>query len=196
MTVYCRACGRICRRFDRATYVGAPRGGVPVHRYCLRRFFTLLDARRLPTAAGADSRKEHRSAEQEADMADMTKFGSANYLGADDVREGPIRGVIAAVEINKKIDRPTLIFTNGLKFTLNKTNAQTLLNDVGTDDESWCGETVELTLGQVEYKEKLVDTVILSVIPRKPGTEKIKPPKPPKKKSDTDDAIPSEGGEV
>ena len=129
-------------------------------------------------------------------MADMTKFGSANYLGADDVREGPIRGVIAAVEINKKIDRPTLIFTNGLKFTLNKTNAQTLLNDVGTDDESWCGETVELTLGQVEYKEKLVDTVILSVIPRKPGTEKIKPPKPPKKKSDTDDAIPSEGGEV
>jgi hypothetical protein len=141
----------------------------------------------LPAVVGADSEKEHMGAiKQEADMADMTRFGSTNYLGVDDVREGPIRGVIAAVEVNKKIDRPTLIFTNGLRHTLNKTNVTTLLTDVGTDDESWCGETVELTLGQIEYQEKMVDTVVLSVIPRKPGVEKVKPPKPVRKKTDSD----------
>jgi hypothetical protein len=195
----CRACGRrIGPWLEMVTYLGAPADGVPVHRYCLLRFFDLLDARELPTAPGADGGKKYRSAGQEITMTDMTKYGSASYLGVDDVRKGSIRGVIAAVEVNTKIDRPTLVFTNGLKFTLNKTNAQTLLNDVGTDDESWCGETVELTLGQVEYKEKMVDTVILSVIPRKPGAEKIKPPKPPKKKNDSgmDDAIPfNVGGE-
>jgi hypothetical protein len=130
-------------------------------------------------------------------MADMTKFGSSSYLGVADVREAPIRGVIAAIEVNKKIDRPTLIFTTGLKFTLNKTNTQTLLNELGPDDESWCGETVELTLGETEYKEQMVDTVVLSVIPHNPGVEKIKPPKPPKKKSssDMDDEIPFRSGD-
>jgi hypothetical protein len=196
MTVYCRACGRVAHRFERATFLGAPDEGVSVHRYCLRSFFKLMDAGELPVAVGADAGVDHRSADQEANMADMTKYGSANYLGVDDVREGLIRGVIAGIEVNKKIDRPTLIFSNGLKFTLNKTNTQTLLNEVGTDDESWCGETVELTLGQTKYKEELIDTVILSVIPRNPGAEKIKPPKPPKKKSDMNDEIPSEGGEV
>jgi hypothetical protein len=128
---------------------------------------------------------------------DMSRFGSSSYLGVADVREAPIRGVIAAVEVNKKIDKPTLIFTNGLRFTLNKTNTQTLLNEVGSDDESWCGETVELTLGETEYKEQVVDTVVLSVVPRNPGVEKVKPPKPPKKKIDSgmDDEIPSDGGE-
>jgi hypothetical protein len=120
----------------------------PIARLLYRCGFTAHDLApenpELRTVDGADGEKERMSAEEEHIMcADMTKYGSASYLGVDDVREGPIRGVIAAVEVNKKIDRPTLIFTNGLKFTLNKTNAQTLLNDVGTDDESWRGETVE-----------------------------------------------------
>jgi hypothetical protein len=207
----CRVCNRARGRFELVTYLGAPDGGIPVHQRCVRRFFVALDwgwepssgppiikyGSKLPTVVSADGEKEPMSAiKQEASMADMTRFGSASYLGLDDVREGPIRGVIAAVEVNKKIDRPTLIFTNGLKFTLNKTNAQTLINIVGPDDESWCGETVELTLGQIEFKEKMVDTVVLSVIPRPANVEKIKPPKPPKKKSssDMDDAIPFERG--
>jgi hypothetical protein len=36
----CAYCGRPCgRKSERATFVGAPKGGVPVHRDCLTAFF-------------------------------------------------------------------------------------------------------------------------------------------------------------
>ena len=152
---------------------------------------TAHDLVELPAAVGADSGEKSPSAEQEGEMPDMTKYAGAAYLGTDDVKEGPIRGTIAAVEVNKKIDRPSLIFTNGLKFTLNATNTRTLLQAFGPESDDWIGETVELTFDQVEYKEKMVDTVVLSVVPRAPGVEKVKPPKPKSaKRDDLNDVVP------
>ena len=39
----CKVCGGTNGPFERATYAGAPSGGVPVHRHCLVEFFEQLD---------------------------------------------------------------------------------------------------------------------------------------------------------
>jgi hypothetical protein len=40
--LFCKECGVHCRQFERATYVGAPEGGVPVHPRCVAAFFKQL----------------------------------------------------------------------------------------------------------------------------------------------------------
>jgi hypothetical protein len=37
-------CGRPGRKVEHVTYIGAPKGGVPVHYRCLQEFFQLMDA--------------------------------------------------------------------------------------------------------------------------------------------------------
>jgi hypothetical protein len=50
----CHVCGHRHGRFWMVTYVDAPAGGVPVHRWCLQEFFRRLDAGwPVPTRARA-----------------------------------------------------------------------------------------------------------------------------------------------
>lgn len=40
----CKVCGGRGEKIEMATYVGAPVGGVPVHRNCLQAFYANLEA--------------------------------------------------------------------------------------------------------------------------------------------------------
>ena len=51
----CKVCGRMSQpyaggKMERATYTGAPKGGIPVHRDCLTQFYATLDKNTGATA--------------------------------------------------------------------------------------------------------------------------------------------------
>jgi hypothetical protein len=149
-----------------------------------------LDIRQLPAAAGAGGRRQHRSAAEVRPM-DMSKYAGSSFIGVDDVKDHPLRAVIAWIEIGK-FNKPVLVFDNGLKFTLNTTNTTTMLRELGAESDDWIGEKIELALGQAKFQDKLVDSVVLEVVARADGVEKpeVKVPKSAGKPGDMDEEIP------
>jgi hypothetical protein len=122
---------------------------------------------------------------------DMSKYAGTAFIGLDDVREAPMRGQVAWVEVGQ-YDKPVITFENGLRFSLNVSNVQRLMKDLGGESDDWIGEVIELAIGQVKFKDTLVDSVIATVVPRAPGAtpKKLSPPKPKKRSSDDiDDTI-------
>ena len=68
--------------------------------------------------------------------------GNSTYIKAEDVKAGPQKFVIEAVEATETPDgKPALqlIFEGGKKLTLNKTNARVLAGMVGDDTDTWLG---------------------------------------------------------
>jgi len=124
---------------------------------------------------------------------DASRFAGAAFLGLNDVKDGPFRGDLVAVE-EGKFGKLVLIFTNGLKFSLNVTNTTELIKAFGSETDDWLGESVELYQGETLYQGEMVPSVRLTPLMREAGEEK-KPPKPkPKsengKRGDMDDEIP------
>ena len=124
---------------------------------------------------------------------DASRFAGSGFLGLDDVKDGPIRAEIDAVEEGgyKKL---VLTFTNGLRFSLNITNTTEMIKAFGSETNDWLGECVELHEGEAPYQDKMVPSVRVTPLMRAAGEEK-KPPKPkPKgengKRGDLDDEIP------
>jgi hypothetical protein len=123
---------------------------------------------------------------------DMSKYAGSAFISLDDVRDAPMRGEIAWVEMGQ-YERPVITFTNGLRFSLNVSNVQRLMKDLGSESDDWIGEVIELAIGQVKFKDGMVDSVIATVVPRDPGAgpRKLSPPKPKKQSSgDIDESIP------
>jgi hypothetical protein len=130
---------------------------------------------------------------------DASRFAGSTFLGLDDVKDGKIKAEIFDVEEGgyKKL---VLIFTNGLKFSLNVGNTVEMIKAFGSETEGWRGEHVELYQGEVPYEGKMVPSVRVTPLMRAEGEEKKKlPPSKPKPKGgggkggDMDDEIPFEG---
>ena len=112
---------------------------------------------------------------------DISKYAGTAFIGLDDVREASMRGLVAWLEVGQ-YDKPVITFENGLRFSLNVSNVQRLMKDLGSETDDWIGETIELAIGQVKFKDGMVDSVIATVVPRAPGAaqKKLSPPKPKK----------------
>jgi hypothetical protein len=122
----------------------------------------------------------------------MTKYAGASFIGVDDVQDGPIRGTAAAVDLGS-FDKPVITFSNGMKFSLNKTNVSTLIEAFGDDSDDWIGEKVELYAGTIRFKNEDQPAVLVRPLVRAAGEKKVKPPKPKSGPSaDIDDPVPSD----
>ena len=147
---------------------------------------------KLPAVAGAGGRKQSKRAIKDKTTMDMSKYAGTAFISLDDVRDAPMRGEIAWVEMGQ-YERPVITFANGLRFSLNVSNVQRLMKDLGSESDDWIGETIELALGQVKFKDTMVDSVIATVVPRAAGAapKKLSPPKPKKQSGgDIDDQVP------
>jgi hypothetical protein len=121
----------------------------------------------------------------------MTKYASAAFIGVDDVQDGPIRGTIAEVD-HGSFDKAVVTFSNGMKFSLNKTNVGTLIAVWGDESDDYVGEKLELYAGTIRYKNEDQPAVLVRPLVRAAGEKKTKPPKPTKGDPipDIDDQIP------
>jgi hypothetical protein len=167
-------------------------------KFALRRGLRCVDARehrtrvsRCSTAQAARTTRGRR--ESEAKMK-MTKYAGASFVGLDDVQDGPIRGTIAAVD-HGSFDRPVITFSNGMKFSCNKTNVGILIEEWGDESEDYLGEKLELYAGTTKFKGEDQPSVLVRPLPRAPGEKKVLPPKPKDSGTggDMDDEIPFEG---
>jgi hypothetical protein len=118
---------------------------------------------------------------------DMLKFSGSQFVKCADVSSGPIREKIAGVEVGK-FDKPNLLFESGGKFSVNATNARTLIRAFGRDSESWVGHEVELFLGAIEYQGKDQEAVLLRAILVAETGKSPSPKKATKAKPDFDDS--------
>jgi hypothetical protein len=121
----------------------------------------------------------------------MIKYASASFIGVSDVEDGPIRGTIAAVD-HGSFDKAVVTFSNGMKFSLNKTNVGTLIEAWGDESDDWLGEKLEMYLGTIRFKNEDQPAVLVRPLVRAAGEKKTKPPKPTKGDPipDIDDQIP------
>jgi hypothetical protein len=122
----------------------------------------------------------------------MSDYAGTKFIGLADVAEGPMRATIAEIALGD-YEKPVATFTNGSKFSLNKTNVRTLLDAYGDDGRDWAGYEIELREDETTVKGKLQPFIraipISSARPAAPGTTPAAPPAA-KKSSDMDDVIP------
>ena len=107
--------------------------------------------------------------------------GPSTYVKTDDVKAGPQKFVIQAVEATENPDgKPALqlVFQGGKKLTLNKTNARVLAGMIGDDTDAWLGKKVVVRFDpSVVYAGKMV------------GGMRVQPVTPPAPKPQDDDDI-------
>jgi hypothetical protein len=126
---------------------------------------------------------------------DMKKYAGSAFIKIDDVKDGPIKGVIEDV-VQGKYDRPDIVFEDGSKFGVNATNVRILNRAYGTDSDGWIGQRIELYEGEAEYQDNMVPSVCVRPISpptssSEGGTPAAKPkPRPKAKGGDMDDEIP------
>jgi hypothetical protein len=118
----------------------------------------------------------------------MTKYAGASFIGVEDVRDGPFRGTIAAVD-HGSYDKPVITFSSGQRFSLNKTNVGILIEAWGDESDDYVGERAELHLGSIPFQGEPKEAVLVRPLERKPGEKKVKPTKP-KSSMSMDDDIP------
>jgi hypothetical protein len=94
-------------------------------------------------------------------MVDATKYGRRKFIKAQDVEDGPIVAMIAAIEEDSRFDKLILLFDDGKKFSLNKTNVDILIKAFGKDTRNWPDHEVELSHGKIEFNGDLKETVIV-----------------------------------
>ena len=92
---------------------------------------------------------------------DMSKFSGAHFIKLNDVRDAPIRGIIAGIEEDERFGKPVLTFESGEKFSVNATNNRILLRAYGKHDTDWIGKEIELYAGEVEFQKKMQPAVIV-----------------------------------
>jgi hypothetical protein len=124
---------------------------------------------------------------------DMRRF-SGSHIKVDDVRDGPLNQVIAAIKMGK-YDKPDLVFETGDLLSLNATNNSVLVRAYGPNDADWIGKEIELFHGEIEYQGKMQEAVLVRPIspPLKPSAwTPLKPSDKKKPAFDYDDEIASE----
>ena len=93
----------------------------------------------------------------------MSEYASKSYIGLDDVRDEPIRGVIKDVGMGS-FDRPVIELETGAKFTLNKTNVSILIKALGEDSRDWPGCGIEFYAGQTTYQGSQRESVLVRAV--------------------------------
>jgi hypothetical protein len=154
---------------------------------------TATKVSRCSTAQAARRTQERRK--RKGNLMKMTKYAGASFIGQDDVRDGPIRGTIAAVG-HGSFDKPVITLASGAKSSLNKTSVGTLIEAWGEESDDWIGEKVEFYAGTIPFQGVDKDAVLARALEREPGEKKKPPPKPRDessnggKRGDLDDDIP------
>jgi hypothetical protein len=103
----------------------------------------------------------------------MTEYGATAFIGLDDVRQGALRLTIANVELGS-FGKPVVTFTNGDRFSLNKTNVRTLIDAFGEDSRDWTGCEIEAYAGQINYQgQQTASVLVRPVSPGKPLVDEM-----------------------
>ncbi len=101
---------------------------------------------------------------------DMRQYTGGSFVKLDDVRDGPLTETISGV-VPGKYDKPNLQFESGSALSLNATNLKTLIRAYGPNSVDWLAKEVELYAGQVDFKDRPLDAVLVRPIspPLKPA---------------------------
>jgi hypothetical protein len=122
---------------------------------------------------------------------DMRKYSGSAFLKPDDV--GPAHFGRRS-SISRKYGKPDLEFDDGTKLGVNSTRNRTLVNAYGGESDDWLNKEIELSVGEVEYEGKMLESIIVK--PISPPIKKKPKPKPKDesgangKHGDMDDEIP------
>jgi hypothetical protein len=121
-------------------------------------------------------------------MVDMSKYMGSRFLKVADVKEGgTFQAKIVAVEISEKFDKPEANLDDGSVLSLNATNVGRLVRAYGANSDDWIGKEIELSIGEVDYQDRAVETILVK--PISPPI-KNKAPAKPKRRDDLNDEIP------
>src|SRR5262249_1588734 len=77
-------------------------------------------------------------------------YAKVRYIKLNDVNK-PLVKVIKAQEESERFDKPVLIFTDGSRLSLNKTNTETMITLFGDDDEDWVAQKIKLVRDHIAY---------------------------------------------
>jgi hypothetical protein len=118
---------------------------------------------------------------------DMRKYSGANFLKVDDVRDAPLREIIANIKVGK-YDKPDMYFESGDCLSLNATNTHALIRAYGPNSDDWIGKEIELFVGEIEFENKPIDAVLVKAI--SPAPKQQERTNPPPAHDQMDDSIP------
>ena len=122
---------------------------------------------------------------------DMSQFAGRNFLRVADIEEGgPFKATIVAIEEDKKFGKALVYLSEGSILSLNVTNAKTLIKSFGAESDDWIGKEIEIYIGEVEYNEKMVSTILVRVISAEVEHKKAVTPQKKNAVKDMDDTIP------
>jgi len=106
----------------------------------------------------------------------MSNFLPNRFLKVGDIKaSGPIQVTITSISVGR-FGKPNLAFNDGTQLSLNDTNNRVLIRAYGPEGDDWIGKQIELALGEVLYKEKPQEAIL--VRPLSPPTENKAPPVP------------------
>lgn len=124
---------------------------------------------------------------------DMREFAGTNYINLDDLVDGPLQETIKDVQ-KGNYGKPDLYFESGDRLSLNVTNDRKLMRAFGYDSDGWKGKTVELYIGEVEFKgEKQKSFLVRPITPQPDGNAVTPPSQQPHDRTvsgDLDDEVP------
>jgi hypothetical protein len=173
--------------------VAPGRGGVRNLRALLKIAWRHFGLRAVSVRETTNTAPLWRSAERDqissagVTKMDMRKFSGNTFYKVADVKNGPVTEKIAGVTVGK-YDKPDLLFESGAKLSINATNNKTLVRAYGADSEGMIGQTIELYAGEIEFKGKPQEAVLVRPIskpdPNAPPKKKKKPAK-----ADFDDSV-------
>jgi hypothetical protein len=126
-------------------------------------------------ALGAD-RDPDNGAAMKGNAMDVSKYISGLFLKVEDIKEsGPIRVKITDVSEGQygKLD---LTLDDGTRLSCNATNVRALAKAYGFDSGDWVDKEVELVFGEIPYKGKPQEAILVK--PISPPIENKAPPKP------------------
>jgi hypothetical protein len=107
---------------------------------------------------------------------DASKYLTGSFLRVDDLKEsGPIRVRITNISEGQygKLD---VTLDDGDKLSINQTNNRTLVKAYGRETDDWLGMEIELYLGEVKFKGKPQEAILVK--PISPTIENNAPPRP------------------
>jgi hypothetical protein len=112
----------------------------------------------------------------------MSQYAATAFIKLEDVSAGPLCKLIASID-EGQFGKPVITFSDGTKFSLNKTNTRALIRAFGTEDhEAWLDREIVLYAGKVKISGEPTDLVLAKL----PDDEK--PASTPD--SDMNDSIP------
>jgi hypothetical protein len=150
----------------------------------------LAVSQELLTDVGAVGEMNASAPTGENDM-DVSKYLGSQYLKVANMPKDGFKAKIVAITPNTKFDKVELVLSEGSTLLLNMTNVQTLARAYGCESDDWVDREIGLFVGETEYKDEMVPTILIEPISDGPKNKKAATPQPKKKPPpDMDDEIP------